>query len=100
MSSLQTELLRNNVEFFKFVANPENIITKRNKNEMKQPVSWLRIQWIRIRKEEPYVVFYKETLNSNACYSFLENLYYCQICIFSSYWFIRQRQFPFFSPNS
>ncbi|KAK5647846.1 hypothetical protein RI129_002738 [Pyrocoelia pectoralis] len=41
----------------------EEVICHRKKNEKKGPVNWLKIQWLQFRKEEPFKIFYKETLN-------------------------------------
>lgn len=41
----------------------EQATTRRNKNEADGPVLWLKIQWLHFKKEEPYKIFYKETLN-------------------------------------
>lgn len=43
----------------------EKAITRRTKNENNQPVNWLKIQWIRVVKEKPYMVLYKETLSED-----------------------------------
>lgn len=46
-------------------ANLEKAITRRRKNTLGNPVSWLKIQWLRYLKEEPFKIFYKETLNDD-----------------------------------
>lgn len=48
-----------------------NAITKRKKNVAGQPLSWLRIQWIRCKSDEPFTLFYKETLNEDMPFSAL-----------------------------
>ncbi len=56
-------------EDFKSVAKLENCITRRKKNENNSAVNWLKIQWIRILKDQPYTLFYKETLNEDITFS-------------------------------
>ena len=48
-------------------------ITNRNTNNLKQPVSWLKIQWLRYSKENPLQILYKESLN--------EEMEFCKIKI-------------------
>lgn len=43
----------------------EQAATRRNKNEEDHPVAWLKIQWLHFKKEKPYKIFYKETLNED-----------------------------------
>lgn len=56
---------------FKSTKNLQNTITKRKKNTDNQPVSWLKMQWIRVVKEEPYTLYYKETLQEDFPFSAL-----------------------------
>ncbi|CAI6352883.1 unnamed protein product [Macrosiphum euphorbiae] len=56
---------------FKSTKNLQNTITKRKKNIDNQPVSWLKMQWIRVVKEEPYTLYYKETLQEDFPFSAL-----------------------------
>jgi hypothetical protein len=37
-------------------------VTKRTENEEKGQFSWLKTQWIRFLREEPFTFFYKETI--------------------------------------
>lgn len=46
----------------------EKAITRRRKNTLGHKVSWLKIQWLRYLKEEPFKIFYKETLNDDMCF--------------------------------
>lgn len=46
-------------------ANLEKAITRRRKNTVGEKVSWHKIQWLRYLREEPYKIFYKETLNED-----------------------------------
>lgn len=57
-----TKMLRKD---FRSVEKLEKAITRRKKNEDNQPVSWLKIQWIRVTKENPYMLLYKETLSED-----------------------------------
>lgn len=43
----------------------EKSITRRKKNEQNDKVSWFSIQWLRYVKEEPFKIFYKESLNND-----------------------------------
>lgn len=45
--------------------NLEKAITRRKKNTEGGKVSWHKIQWLRYLKEEPFKIFYKETLNDD-----------------------------------
>ena len=47
----------------------ESCITRRKKNENNIAVNWLKIQWIRILKDQPYTLFYKETVNEDIPFS-------------------------------
>ena len=38
-------------------------ITNRNTNNLKQPVNWLKLRWLRYTKENPLQILYKESLN-------------------------------------
>lgn len=58
-------------EDFKSVFNLEKCVTRRKKNGNNDPVSWLKIQWIRILKQEPFVLYYKETLSEDFPFSSL-----------------------------
>lgn len=51
----------NNQEFF-YTANLERNMSKRKTNIEKNCVNWLKMQWIRLQKESPYEIMYKETL--------------------------------------
>lgn len=42
-----------------------NAITKRKKNASGAAVNWLSIQWLMYKKEKPFTIFYKETLNED-----------------------------------
>lgn len=42
-----------------------------NKMSLKKPVSWLNMQWIRLLKNEPFMLYYKETLNEDFPFSAL-----------------------------
>lgn len=50
-------------EDFFSTSNLERNISKRKKNENKMPVNWLKIQWIKVIKNRPYDILYKETLS-------------------------------------
>lgn len=53
----------------------ENIIkhiTKRKKDSDGHPVSWLKMQWIRYQKSEPFKILYKETLSEDIPFSTLD----------------------------
>lgn len=52
--------------------NLEKAITRRRKNTVGDKVSWHKIQWLRYLKEEPYKIFYKETLNEDVEFSTLD----------------------------
>lgn len=56
-------------EDFKDLANLTKSITKRKTNTDNQPVSWLKMQWIRVKQDEPFSLFYKETLNEYIAFS-------------------------------
>lgn len=43
----------------------EQAVTRRKQNEDNNQVSWLQIQWLHFEKNEPYKIFYKETLNKD-----------------------------------
>lgn len=43
----------------------ERSITKRKQNTDGAPASWLKMQWIRVQKNHPYTIFYKETLTED-----------------------------------
>ena len=43
-------------------------ITNRNTNYLKQPVNWLKIQWLRYTKENPLQILFKESLNEEMEY--------------------------------
>uniref|UniRef100_A0A1B6KFA9 Uncharacterized protein n=1 Tax=Graphocephala atropunctata TaxID=36148 RepID=A0A1B6KFA9_9HEMI len=43
----------------------EKSITRRKKNEQNDKVSWFNIQWLRYVKEQPFQIFYKESLNDD-----------------------------------
>lgn len=51
-----------NEEFFS-TGNLERNMCKRKKNTETHPVNWLKMQWIRLEKDRPYEIQYKETLN-------------------------------------
>jgi hypothetical protein len=48
-------------------------ITKRKTNNLKEPVNWLKIQWLRYTRENPLQILYKESLN--------EEIEFCEINI-------------------
>lgn len=52
-------------EDFLSTSNLQKAITKRKKNENKQPVNWLQIQWLRYTKTEQFTIFYKETIQDD-----------------------------------
>lgn len=54
---------------FKSVTSLQQTITKRKKNTDNQPVSWLKMQWIRVVKADPYTMFYKETIQEEFPFS-------------------------------
>ena len=54
---------------FKSVSKLERSITRRKKNEHKDPVNWLKIQWIRLLKDRPYILFYKVALDEDILFS-------------------------------
>ena len=45
--------------------NLEKAITKKKINSKNIPVSWLKIQWLRYRCNDPFTIFYKESLSEN-----------------------------------
>lgn len=47
----------------------EKVITNRKKNTDGQPVNWLKIQWLRFRRDSPYKIFYKETIDEEFPFS-------------------------------
>lgn len=46
----------------------EEAITRRQKNETGGQVQWLKIQWLRYKKDEPFKIFYKTTLNDDVAF--------------------------------
>lgn len=50
----------------------EKSITRRRKNTLGHKVSWLKIQWLRYLKEEPFKIFYKETLNEDVSFDTID----------------------------
>lgn len=41
----------------------EESVTRRKKSEKENAVSWLEIRWLHFEKNEPFKIFYKNTLN-------------------------------------
>lgn len=53
-------------EDFLSIKSIEESVTRRKKTEnTNSTVSWLKIQWLRFRKDQPYKIFFKDTLNDN-----------------------------------
>lgn len=52
----------------------EKMITRRKKTVDNKEYSWLKIRWIRIRKDEPFTMFFKETLDEDAAFLVLSLL--------------------------
>lgn len=59
-------------EDFLSTENLEKQITRRKTNEEKNPVNWLKIQWLRYTKADPFTIFYKETLMDDMPFSKLD----------------------------
>ena len=45
--------------------NLEKAITKKKINSKNLPVSWLKIKWLRYTRNDPFTIFYKESLSDN-----------------------------------
>nr|CAH7732302.1 unnamed protein product [Callosobruchus chinensis] len=58
-------------DFFS-TTNLEKAVTNRKKNTDGHPVNWLKIQWLRFRRDAPYTIFYKETLNEEFPFSSID----------------------------
>lgn len=50
---------------FLSVENLLKSITKRKTDVEKNPVSWLKMQWIRYDKKEPFTILFKESLSED-----------------------------------
>ena len=67
-------LYKMNREDFFSIQVLENLVTRRNKNENNNQVSWLKIQWLHFERDKPYKIFYKETLNQDYPFEILNIL--------------------------
>ncbi|XP_039293094.1 uncharacterized protein LOC120353433 isoform X2 [Nilaparvata lugens] len=56
-------------EDFESVSKLEASITRRKKNLANGQVNWLKIQWIRLLKDRPFTILYKESLNEEIPFS-------------------------------
>ena len=56
---------------FKSVEPLLKLITNRKVDESDQKVNWLDMQWLQLRKNEPYKLFFKYSLDDDASFSFI-----------------------------
>ena len=56
-------------DMFHAIGELSNVFTVRKKSENGQKVEWLKIQWLQVRKQEPYRLFFKYTVQEDLEFS-------------------------------